>query len=437
MRYYPFSTLPASVTTIEGVFSVRSPEVLHSLTQQITSPIHVKISTKDIGTLPTNITWLDICHDIPPIEPGYLPPSLKCLNFKDIQVSPSIAHGSLPSTLTHLFLKAPLTVGLLPSSITHLVTVDNYIEPGSIPNSVTHLAIGDNGNRPYEPGTIPNSVTYLKIFRAKTQIAPGVIPSSVTHLTGGCKTIFMPGSIPNSVTHLEFHQRDYGELPSSITRLRIPFTYVPKVKRKGDYIYDHFIFTIDNISALNPLPNPLPAEKLYNPLKMLQKFSGHAITIYYNGPGVSTSIQYRQINDQYALIHGSFASSMVPLHKLKTIAQGSLPSTLTHLLFGEHNDFSLTIGLLPSSITHLVTGSGFIEPKIPIAPDIIPSSVTLLAGGCNTIFIPGSIPNSVTHLEFHQRDYGELPSSIIRLRIPFIYVPKVKRETGDYISDKF
>eukprot|EP01133_Synstelium_polycarpum_P017104 gene17104-20373_t len=576
-RYYPFSTPPPSITTIEGQLRIYSLEILQSLSPQIKSPLHIEITSPKVANVfSTNITQLELRCFIP-FTPGnqYLPPYLTCLVLgRDVKLLESLVPGSLPSTLRHLILGK------------------GYIEPGSIPNSVTHLQIGYNGGQPYVPGVIPDSVAYLKLYDINSPIGPGVIPSSVTHLIGGKGSIFLSGSIPNSVTHIDIDQLDQVELPSSIVQLRTSFAYgsEERLKRRrdaGDNDRDIFIFTIDNISPLNPLPISLPAMKLYNPLRILRHFSGHNITItiddhffhrlinkdcvrlydwgyccgwfskydnvplqddqaltdrylvheflpknYYNrtryypfstpppsittieglfriyspeilqslSPQIKSPLHIEILSPKVANVFTTnitqlelhcyipftpgnqylpqYLTCLVlgPYHKLaESLVPGSLPSTLRHLILGVDAKETIKVGILPQSITHLVIGKGYIEPgsipnsvthlqigynggqpyvpgvipdsvtylkfrylNSPIGPDVIPSSVTNLIGGKGSIFLSGSIPNSVTHIDIDQLDQVELPSSIVQLRTSFAYgsEERLKRRRGAGDNDR-
>eukprot|EP01133_Synstelium_polycarpum_P002632 gene2632-3034_t len=325
-RDYLFTSHPPSITTIEGVFNlgtVTRPIVYDLLnpTSSITTPPHLRLVSPPNNPLPSNVNRLDICYHTDSIPVDELFPTyLKCLNLRATHSNNHILEIPLSLTLTHLLLgdhnRVRITVGLLPPSITHLTTGSGYIEPGSIPNSVTHLYIGNNNHTAYEPGTIPNSVTYLKISQHIIPIPANVIPTSVTHLVCVSEnTRFELNAIPNSVTHLDLPEIRLYSLPTSLRQLRTTFSY----GRVKDHVHEsRFTITFDNISASNPLPHSFPSNVLGNPLELLQQFPGLSITISPDEFRYSPSIQYRQINDRYALIHGSFTSSIVPLRKLKS-----------------------------------------------------------------------------------------------------------------------
>ena len=107
-----------------------------------------------------------------------------------------------------------------------------------------------------------------------------------------------------------------------------------------------------------------------------------------------------------------------------------LPSSLTHLTFGE--SFDLPVDLLPATITHLKFGAEFNHPVDNLQPilqslelpfnfvhplDNLPNSIsTLLAATSHPI---KSLPSSLTHLTLQRMGKMScpLPSTITHLRI--------------------
>eukprot|EP01133_Synstelium_polycarpum_P002633 gene2633-3035_t len=243
-----------------------------------------------------NITRLDLCGQAN-INPEHFPPRLQCLNL--------LATG--------------YQTGVVPPSVTHLMIGSSFIEAGSIPDSVTHLHIGCNAGSIYLPGIIPHSVRYLKIDHGNQPISRHIIPSSVTHLVVcSLKTRFLREAIPSSITHLDIPIAELVDLPPSLRQLRTRFVCPRSQDEKLEDWHDSSI-TFTNISASNPLPHSFPSMVLGNPLETLQQFPGISITLTSDESRFSTThLKYRQINDRYALVHGSYTSSIVPLSKLKS-----------------------------------------------------------------------------------------------------------------------
>jgi hypothetical protein len=96
----------------------------------------------------------------------------------------------------------------------------------------------------------------------------------------------------------------------------------------------------------------------------------------------------------------------------KPIESGILPSLLTHLTFGYYFNQPITSGVLPSSLIHLTFGDWFDQP---IEPDVLPSSITHLKFGVhfNKPITPGVLPCSLTHLTFGSHFGGRIEPSVL------------------------
>ncbi len=292
------------------------------------------------------------------------PPPLTRLMFSQ--------HFNKPIDLTHN------------TNLTHLILGNDFNQPinGLLPNSITHLQIGGMFNHPLDH--LPENLTHLvinfdELFQYPLDLPPSLLSFTAPHFNRSFQ-------FPPKIKHLHAKLESNVTLPSTITSLEM-YTF-------------------------NSSPNWLPSS-----LTRLH------ITLYSSipTPSIPTSITHLGFfNLSGSIITLSHLPSNLYLLELIDVicTDKAFPQSLQHLRVLQRFDTSYLFPSLTPNISHLF---------LPDFPAIIPASITHLSAKANSIraFIWGSLPSSITHLQFFMQ--GEEISQFLPPSLLFLAL-----EGGDY-----
>eukprot|EP01132_Coremiostelium_polycephalum_P004311 gene4311-5396_t len=388
------------------------------------------------------------------IEKGWIPGTVKylvvvsCLSKSiPLDLCGVLCAGSIPESVERLVLDHSIiledSLGILPSSVTEFdiknikFNVNECWDMNMIPPSVKILSLfGEFLNR-LEPGFLPSTITDLSIDDkiSCNFISPGLIPSSVRRLSiSGCSTRFLPGSIPASVEELSLSRLVQtikpGLIPFGVKSLEIYHDYIGDVKSTLPQSLTKLVFPgIDLDDPSKELPNSL----LH--LEIQISFSPNIV--------FPSHLQYLRVKLDIIRKKTKLPQTLKTLildTEIKEIEMGSLPESLSKIVFNSQVNIHLPKGTLPSTC---LTDLSFLG-KVSYMP-YIPKTVTnlILKGKCETsrsLFKSEySIPQSVESLELcfefgfsHLSKKEFLPSNLKNLTNR-IFIPS--SNTPFYIPD--
>ncbi|KAK5576957.1 hypothetical protein RB653_001894 [Dictyostelium firmibasis] len=246
---------------------------------------------------------------------------------------------------------------------------------------LTHLDFGRNYNHPLKIGDIPDGITNLTLsISMDCQIEPNVIPSSVTSITFGSRwnLQLQKDSLPNSLKSLKFgtcynnqgKPLDLSNFPKSIESL---------------------IFGRD----FQQIIEPGSFEKYLPNLKKLEINSDYKLKLKPNTIPKTVEEFFYGYNNDY-------------------ISRLILPTAISSLT---SRDEVFTFECVPNGVRKLMLGDHLSNP---IGPNALPNSITDLSLGLNNSLTVGSIPKSVTSLDFFSFNRsmpdGTLPSSLVKIK---------------------
>ncbi len=350
----PITFTPHHSTLTHLAFGKYFNQPIESLPLSLTHLEFGSEFNKEIKDLPPHLTHLTLSEDFNfPLQ--CIPPNLCYLKFGSFFNHPvgEILHGHshltylifgyhfdqplgdhLPSTLTHLILGHYFNQPLgdqLPSSLIHLFIGYQYTHLFFIPPNLQYLHLAENFNHPIDH--FPKTLSHL-IVKSNIQL-----------------------SIPATISHLELYSKPYDDLSTfpHLTHLSINYSvaldhYPPNIT--------HFVFanidvritslppSITHLFCFSTISCELPPNLVY--------FKAQKITTRL--PSTLKYLRYLQYKDQnikhlFNLTHFSILCTTSKVYNL------TLPPFITHLsLIGPFNDI---IKSIPSTITHIFFGNNF------------------------------------------------------------------------------
>ncbi|GAM22957.1 hypothetical protein SAMD00019534_061320 [Acytostelium subglobosum LB1] len=185
--------------------------------------------------LPQSLVELRLGSSQHPLSIGSIPDNVETIDL-GLRYEEPILPGILPASCRRLTLsqvyETPLQVGTLPPLLEELVFGYMYNQPllpGHLPLTLKRLVFGSNFDQPLQNGSLPPLLRQLKFGHCYNQPIPNnVLPSSLSKLTFGnnYNTSLVFGSIPSSVHTIKFGWNynmplEVGSLPSLLTRLKM------------------------------------------------------------------------------------------------------------------------------------------------------------------------------------------------------------------------
>ncbi|EGC34688.1 hypothetical protein DICPUDRAFT_79555 [Dictyostelium purpureum] len=182
----------------------------------------------DVGLLPESLTTLCLAKEKnigfnKPIKDGYLPNSIKSLDFGEFNQQINYLPHSLVNLNFGKFFNKQIIPNSLPSNVEKIVFSSNFNQKlllNSLPLKLVHLEFGNNFNNQVPVGVLPQSLKTLIFGNRFNQLfLPGSLPSSISKLIIGNKgpnTISCFNSpinenvLPQTLTHLEINCPRYS-----------------------------------------------------------------------------------------------------------------------------------------------------------------------------------------------------------------------------------
>eukprot|EP01132_Coremiostelium_polycephalum_P008458 gene8458-10389_t len=396
-------------------------KIQYELMGQVSNLDHIKIPTgvfqSSIRELIILVNWDENCPFQEILQVGSIPDGLnrllidhRLVRHNPLQLIPT----SVKDLLFYYWDSAEGEINMVPPTVSELSIIKynglNNAEnndqcvfsPGCFPlhGSLNYLRLSHIGNRALVKGVIPDTVRILELSTTvKDQpFVPGVIPDSVTDLTFSSpfNHDLVPSIIPPSVTSLSLHSYyinkiEKGSIPESVTKL--------------------------NIKSLAPYGQKLD----FLPLS-LTHLEDSSKEILKQFPPTLTYIDCFFESILKDLLPSTL-KTLIIRGNIQKIDVGSIPESVTTLIFYEIVRAPLVQGVLPSNVENIEFLSGISSSiKQPVYP---PSIKRLAIGGClssNNLKIT-SLPNSLESLvlegRFKSQEFttGVLPPNLKGLEI--------------------
>ncbi|KAF2074479.1 hypothetical protein CYY_004224 [Polysphondylium violaceum] len=347
-----------------------------------------------------------------------------------------------------------ITHGIIPHGVKKIIfghTFNQAIIKDTLPGSVNQIVFGNDFSQCFSNIHLPESVKSLSLRKYYPNLNPDIFPKSILYLyflsyTHGRDFIQFFSKLPKSITHLSFKCKKLGGgrvTPFQIQKHHFKIKY-PSIECLIEFIlnrdYDNDSISIDNNNN-NQINNN-------NNNNIIVPSSEIHLNYESDSPIPVGSLDHLNIK---SIVFSSSYNQALP--------KGSLPNTITRLMFENFNQFvfspplslkhlflknfnqSLNSNMLPTTLEslYLVTNK-----EIPIG--VIPHGLKCLFLGPNNHEIKqGVIPNTVEQLEIEMDNnlntksipygvsilklrgkgtfkHGSIPNSVTKLFIDATYI---------------
>ncbi|KAF2069919.1 hypothetical protein CYY_008759 [Polysphondylium violaceum] len=360
--------------------------------------------------------------------------TLDCLNQSKLvnqvyQIYDQSVGGPISPSTTILIWRSDsvVPVGLVPFGVRMIVFGNSFNQvliKDSISTSVTEIYFGGGFKQCFSNVYLPVSLKYLTLSRYSRPILPNTLSPNITQLyikfcEDKCKESLM--HLPKSIKYLQYNQIKLKRLhdhPSSTNFIC-----------RSIYSNDTREHIFSTIPTKTPMFVKIPTSTTID----ITMFDNYSIL-----PGSLDHLNINIIsfdkNFNQALPAGSIpytvSKVLFPLDSIFNQGVLVIPPSVTYLHLGETFNQPLTPPMLPSSLQQLFLSTNFNQP-IPI--NLLPVGLKVLFFGksFNQTLEPGIIPNTVEELYLYQnttsiRDDSTIPHSVTKLHVGHVLLQLYK-----------